>query len=90
MKSATIPPLRVTPALLHEAENVLQEGETLSSFVEESLRRNIERRQFQQEFITRGLASRDRAGRTCRYVAKDDLMRSLESIGEHAIRYDTQ
>jgi len=70
-KSATIPSLRVTPSLRHEAESVLKEGETLSSFVEESLRKHIEQRKFKQEFIGRGLASRDRARATGRYVAKD-------------------
>lgn len=82
MKSATIPPLRVTPSLRDEAESLLQEGETLSSFVEESLRKHIERRKLQQAFIARGIASRDRARATGHYVSKDDLMRSLQSIRE--------
>lgn len=34
MKSASLPSLRVDPALREAAEAVLQEGETLSSFVE--------------------------------------------------------
>ncbi len=84
MKSATIPPLRVTPSLRHEAESVLQEGETLSGFVEEALRTHIERRKFQQEFIARGLASRDRAKATGRYIAKNELMDSLYSIRNEA------
>ncbi len=84
MKSATIPPLRVTPSLRHEAESVLKEGETLSGFVEESLRKHIERRKFQQEFIARGLASRDRGRATGRYVAKDELMDSLHSVRDEA------
>ncbi len=84
MKSATIPSLRVTPSLRHEAESVLKEGETLSSFVEESLRKHIEQRKFKQEFIARGLASRDRARATGRYVAKDELMDSLRSIRDEA------
>ncbi len=84
MKSAIIPSLRVTPSLRHEAESVLKEGETLSGFVEESLRKHIERRKFQQEFIARGLAARDRARATGRYVAKDELMDSLRSIRDEA------
>ncbi|MFZ4537664.1 YlcI/YnfO family protein [Propionivibrio sp.] len=53
MKTATIPSLGVAPELRQAAESVLQDGETLSSFVESSLRTNIKRRRFQQEFIAR-------------------------------------
>ena len=61
-----------------------KEEETVSSSVEESLRKHIERRKFQQEFIARGLAARDRARATGRYVAKDELMDSLRSIRDEA------
>ncbi len=84
MKSATIPPLRVTPDLRHDAESVLKEGETLSSFVEESLRKQIERRKFQQEFLARGFAARDRARATGRYVSKEEVMSSLRTIRDNA------
>ncbi len=84
MKSATIPPLRVTPDLRHDAESVLKEGETLSSFVEESLRKQIERRKFQQEFLARGFAARDRAKDTGQYVSKEDVMASLRAIRNKA------
>jgi hypothetical protein len=46
------------------SESVLQDGETLSSFVEQSIREGIERRRLQSEFIARGIASRDEARRT--------------------------
>lgn len=80
MKSATIPPLRVTPDLRQDAESVLREGESLSSFVEESLRRQIERRKMQKEFIARGLASRDAAKSRDEYASKDEIMDSLGAI----------
>lgn len=82
MKSATIPPLRVTPDLRHDAESVLREGESLSSFVEESLRRHIEHRKMQKEFIARGLASCETAKSTGQYASKDEVMDSLRSILE--------
>lgn len=44
MKTSTIPSLRVDPELRAAAESVLEGGETLSSFVEHSLRVKIERR----------------------------------------------
>ena len=80
MKSATIPPLRVTPELRHDAESVLKEGETLSGFVEEALRRQVEHRKFQREFIARGLAARDRAKESGRYASKEEVMDSLRSM----------
>lgn len=78
MKTATIPALRVTPELRQAAESVLQEGETLSSFVEQSVRTNIQHRQFQQEFIARGLASRDEAKRTGVYYSSEEVMDELK------------
>jgi len=80
MKTATIPSLRVDPELRHAAENVLQEGETLSSFVEQSLRLNIEHRRAQQAFIARGLASRDEAQRTGEYYPAEDVLRELDGL----------
>jgi predicted transcriptional regulator len=80
MKSATIPPLRVTPDLRHDAESVLREGESLSSFVEESLRRQVEYRKVQKEFIARGLASREAAKSSGEYASKEQVMNSLRSI----------
>lgn len=84
MKSATIPPLRVTPDLRQDAESVLREGESLSSFVEDSLRRQIERRKLQSEFIARGLAARESARSSGQYASKDELMDSLRSILEES------
>jgi len=78
MKSASLPSLRVEPQLRKAAEGVLREGETLSSFIEESLRANIERRLSQQEFIARGLASRDRARQTGDYVDAEAVLVRLE------------
>lgn len=82
MKSATIPPLRVTPELRQDAESVLRDGESLSGFVEESLRKQIAHRRFQREFIARGLASREEARDSGGYLSKDELMASLQSALE--------
>ncbi len=80
MKTATIPSLRVDPELRAAAENVLQKGESLSSFVEESLRAGIERRLLQREFIARGLAARDEARRTGEYFAAEDVLSELDRM----------
>lgn len=80
MKTATFPSLRVTPELRQAAEQILQEGETLSSFVEQSIRESIGRRQIQQEFITRGLRSRDDARQTGKYASADAVIGRLEQM----------
>ncbi len=80
MKTASIPSLRVAPDLRRAAESVLQEGETISSFVEQSLRTNIARRQLQQEFIARGLASRDDAQRTGEYYPAEEVLQELDGM----------
>jgi predicted transcriptional regulator len=80
MKSATIPSIRVAPALRAAAEEVLEEGESLSSFAEQSLRLNIAQRQAQQAFIRRGLASRDEAQRTGEYYETADVLADLDAL----------
>jgi len=80
MKTATIPPLRVTPELRRDAESVLREGESLSSFSEEALRKQVERRKMQKAFIARGLGSSEVAKSTGQYASKDEVMDSLHSI----------
>lgn len=80
MKTATIPPLRVTPELRAAAEAVLTEGETLSAFVELAVRGQIHRRTVQKEFIARGLAARDDAERTGIYHDADDVLREIDEI----------
>lgn len=82
MKSATIPPLRVTPELRQAAESVLRDDETLSGFVESSLVRHIEFRRMHQEFIARGLASREKARKTGQYVTKEQSVAALDAILE--------
>lgn len=84
MKSATIPPLRVTPDLRADVESVLKDGETLSNFVEESLRSEIHHRKTQQEFIARGMASRESAKKTGVYFSKEEVLDSLQNILDNA------
>jgi hypothetical protein len=54
MKSAVIPQVRVEPALRNELEAVLQKGETLSGFVEASVRNAVAFRRVQSQFLERG------------------------------------
>jgi hypothetical protein len=84
MKTATIPSLRVKPELREAAEGVLREGETLSAFVEQSIRENIAHRQIQAEFIARGLASREQAKRDNEYYSPAQILHELDSIMDDA------
>ncbi len=83
MKTATIPSVRVEPDFRAEVEAVLADGETLSEFVEASVRASVERRQVQAEFIARGLRSRDEARQTGDYVdagvVLDGLQRKVDA-----------
>jgi hypothetical protein len=80
MKTASMPSLRVDPELRHDAESVLREGETLSSFMEQALRSCIQSRRAQKEFIARGLGSRDEARRTGEYFAASDVLSEMENM----------
>jgi predicted transcriptional regulator len=94
MKTKTLPPLRVTPALRRDAKSVLAEGESLSAFVLESVTRNIEARRARQAFIERGLASAERSRKSGRYVAADAVLHKLSRRLEtaragRAVRFKT-
>lgn len=80
MKTSTLPSVRVEPELREAAESVLQEGETLSGFIEASVRETIERRRTRAEFIARGLVSRDEARRTGAYFAAGDVHAELGKL----------
>lgn len=80
MKTSTIPSIRVAPELRADAERVLEHGETLSAFVELSLRAQIERRQVQRQFIERGLASREEALASEKYHTADEVLKELDGM----------
>ena len=80
MKTANMPSLRVDPKLRRDAEKVLHEGESLSNFMEQALRASIHARQAQQEFIARGLASREEAQRTGEYFSAEEVLGDMEAM----------
>jgi len=77
-KTSTIPPLRVNESVRTAAEAALMEGETLSGFVLEAIQLNVQRRAMQQEFVARGLAARDEARRTGKYISADAVLAGLD------------
>ena len=84
MKTATLPSLRVEPALREAAEAVLQEGETLSAFVEASVRAQVELRKQREAFLARGIASLDKARKTGIYHDADVVLAELRGMLDEA------
>ena len=61
-----------------EVEALLTRGETVSEFVEASVRATVLRRRHQAEFIARGLRSLEDARRTGDYVDADVVVEGLQ------------
>lgn len=80
MKTATLPSLRVEPALRDAAESVLREGETLSSFVETAVREQVQLRRHREEFMARGILSRDNARATGVYHGAAEVVGELRGM----------
>ena len=78
MKTATIPSVRVEPELRSEIESLLGEGESLSEFVEASVRASVSRRREQAEFVARGLRSLEAARERNDYVDADEVVLNLQ------------
>ncbi len=79
MKSAVIPQVRVEPELRAELEAVLEQGETLSEFVEASVRNAVEFRRAQRRFHARGQAAWEQYQRTAVSVSADDVLGKLQT-----------
>ena len=77
-KTSTFPPLRVNEEVREAAEAALVEGETLSGFLLESIQFNIQRRAMHQEFISRGLAARDEARQSGKYISAAEMLAGLD------------
>ena len=80
MKAATFPPLRVNQELRQAAKKILLDGESLFSFVEQSIRENIQRRQLKSVFIERGLFYREAAQQNNAYLSADTIVSRLEEM----------
>lgn len=79
MKSAVIPQIRVEPELRAELEAVLQQGETLTAFVETTVRKAIAFRRVQADFHERALAASAEYHRTGVSVPVDAVLDRLQS-----------
>lgn len=79
MKSAVIPQVRVEPELRAELEAVLRQGETLSEFVEASVRSAVEFRRVQARFYERGQAAWEHYQSTGESVPADQVLDKLKA-----------
>ncbi len=74
MKTALLPATRIEPSLRRELQTALDQGETLSGFIESAVRRQIQVRDAQRQFIARGLAAERGA------EAKDDWLEAADVL----------
>jgi predicted transcriptional regulator len=79
MKTATLPPIRVTPDLRLELEGVLEQGESLSQFVEHAVRATVTKRKTQAEFIRRGIAAIEATRRDGGGIPAEQVIATLEA-----------
>ena len=79
MKSAVIPQIRVEPELRTQLESVLREGETLTDFVEVSVRNAIAFRRVQTSFHARAQAASEEYHQTGVSVPVKTVLKKLQS-----------
>ena len=79
MKSAVIPQVRVEPELRAELESVLQPGETLTDFVEATVRNAIAFRRVQSSFHARAQAASEEYHRTGISVPVETVLEGLQT-----------
>ena len=79
MKTATLPPIRVAPDFRVELESVLEQGESLSQFIENAVRSTVVKRKNQAEFIRRGMAAIDATQRDGSGIPAELVIAKLEA-----------
>lgn len=90
MKTATIPPIRVAPEFRIEVEGVLEQGESLSQFVENAVRQTVLKRKHQAEFLRRGITAIEDTKRTGGGIAAELVVAKLEAKLAAARRTQSQ
>lgn len=74
-----LPPVRVPDELRNAAESVLIQGETLSSFIQQSVERAVEYRRMQAAFHARGEAALKHYKRTGVSHSVDEIVAGLQA-----------
>jgi predicted transcriptional regulator len=79
-KASLLPSVRVETDLRRQVEKVMAKDESLSSFIEASVRAEIQEREMRKTFLQRGLRSKAQAERTGVYYGVDEVMRRMDDI----------
>jgi len=80
MKTALLPATRVDSTLRRELEASLEEGETLSAFIEASVRRQLALRESQRAFVARGLAAERRADTRNDWLESGEVLKDVTAL----------
>ena len=84
MKTATLPSIRVEPEFRLAVQSLLGETETMTEFVENSVREAVTRRSNQAAFLARGIKSLETAAQNGSYVDADVVLDKLRQRLETA------
>lgn len=79
MKTAILPQVRVEPQLRADLEAVLREGETLSDFLETTVRKAVDYRRMQAEFGDRADAAWARFQQTGAAVPAEEVVSEMRT-----------
>jgi uncharacterized protein (DUF1778 family) len=77
MRTATLPAVRVSPDTRSLIESVLREGESLSTFIEQTAKQQAMQRIEDDAFYARGLAAAKRVDAGGKTYTLDEVMASL-------------
>jgi hypothetical protein len=82
MRTATLPAVRVTPETRSLVESVLREGETLSTFIEDTVRERAQWRKEDEAFYARAIAASKRIDEGGPTISAEESMARLRAMLE--------
>ncbi len=84
MKTATLPPVRLSPELKKKIEGVLEEGESLSSFVIEAVTQKAQIRRERKAFVRKAMERSRQAERSGDFIPAEAVFERLEGALDRA------
>lgn len=70
--------------LIRDIESTLHEDETVSSFILDAIKSEVEYRKAQNDFLASAIASRNEARETGAYFTHEEVMGELKEMLEHS------
>jgi hypothetical protein len=80
MRTATLPAVRVSPETRNLIESVLKEGESLSTFIEQTAKLQATSRKEDDAFYARGLAAAKRVDAGGKTYSHKEVMKELRDM----------